>query len=71
MLEPISNTEFQMALVELDRGRSKQTVMHFRNCSKVAFPLPSTLTLQAYKDELMKRASDKGDEKTQNLLYTL
>ncbi|MCU0799429.1 MAG: hypothetical protein MUC62_07135 [Candidatus Thermoplasmatota archaeon] len=71
MLELISYTEFQMALVELDRGRSKQAVMHYRNCGKVAFPLPSILTLNTYRNELMERALGKGDEKLQNLIYTL
>ncbi len=71
MLEPMAYTEFQMALVELDRGRSKQTLMHFRNCGKVAFPLPSALTLQAFRDELLKRALDRGDDNLQNLIYTI
>lgn len=71
ILEPASYAEFQMALLEVERGRTKQSVMHYRNCALVAQPLPSVLTLMSYRDQLERIALEKGNEDVQKLIYTL
>ncbi len=58
--EGISVIEFNLALLSLEKGDLEGVRKHFKRCKEVAFPLPPKYMLDIFKEDMIKRANEKG-----------
>lgn len=66
--EGLAIVEFNYALLYIEMRDLDKAMEHYAKCKEVAFPLPTEKELVIFRDEVIKRAKEKGFEGVENII---
>jgi tetratricopeptide (TPR) repeat protein len=70
-LEKLATTEFNFALLEIEKGCFENAYEHFLMSESIAFPLPSPWDRKIRREEISSRAMERGYPEMKKLINAL